>query len=364
MQTTEHKVICADSRDLSFLPAGSVDLVVTSPPYPMIGMWDDLFALLNPEIDAALKAGAGREAFAMMHAELDRVWEELFRVLRPGGLACINIGDATRSLGDGFRLFPNHARLIAHCAGIGFTVLPSILWRKPANSPTKFMGSGMLPPGAYMTLEHEYILILRKSGKRSFLTTAEKLARRQSAYFWEERNRWFSDLWDLRGVKQALKIPGLRSRNAAYPFELACRLINMFSLKQDTVLDPFWGTGTSLYASVASCRNSIGVEIDPGFRSLLPADWKAIVSALNRHTALRLESHTAFVAERRAAKQPLKYRSRQYGFPVMTRQEQEIVFSRLESIDGAGEGVWRATYRDWQDPGSRGSPRPPAESGN
>jgi DNA modification methylase len=347
MQTTEHAVIYADSRNLSFLGAASVDLTVTSPPYPMIGMWDGLFGLLNPEITAALEAGAAWQAFEMMHAELSRVWEQLFRVIRPGGLACINIGDATRSLNGTFRLFPNHARLIARCTEIGFTVLPSIVWRKPANSPTKFMGSGMLPPGAYVTLEHEHILILRKPGKRPFPEAAQKLARRRSAYFWEERNRWFSDLWDLRGIKQTLRIPGLRSRNAAYPFELAYRLVNMFSLRGDTVLDPFLGTGTSLYAALACGRNSVGVEIDSGFRTLLPADWKAGVRALNRHTARRLENHAAFVAGRRAAGQTLKYRSRHYGFPVMTRQEQEIVFKRLETVYRSGEGVWRAAYGDW-----------------
>jgi DNA modification methylase len=347
MQTTRHTVITADSRDLRFCPSATVDLVVTSPPYPMIGMWDGLFALLNPGIAAALKAGAAPEAFALMHAELARVWEELFRVLRPGGLACINIGDAVRTLGGDFQLFPNHARLIACCTEIGFTVLPSVLWRKPANSPTKFLGSGMLPAGAYVTLEHEYILILRKPGRRPFRKAADKLARRQSAFFWEERNRWFSDLWDLRGVRQTLRIPGLRGRNAAFPFELAYRLVNMFSVSRDTVLDPFLGTGTTLYAALASCRNSIGVEIDDGLQALLPGDWRATVAALNACTARRLEDHAAFAAGRRDGGRPLKYRSRRYGFPVMTRQEEEIAFQRLETIDGVAGGVWQASYVGW-----------------
>ena len=45
---------------------------------------------------------------------------------------------------------------------MGYQVLPDILWRKQSNKPNKFMGSGMLPPNAYVTLEHEYILIFRK----------------------------------------------------------------------------------------------------------------------------------------------------------------------------------------------------------
>lgn len=85
----------------------------------------------------------------------------------------------------------------------------------------------------------------------------------ESAYFWEERNRWFSDIWvDLKGVKQSLSNSKLRDRSAAYPFELAYRLISMFSIKEDSVLDPFLGTDTTTLAAISSQRNSIGVELD------------------------------------------------------------------------------------------------------
>lgn len=64
------------------------------------------------------------------------------------------------------------------------------------------MGSGMLPAGAYVTLEHEYILIIRKGGKREFKNDPEKTNRRQSAIFWEERNIFFSDIrFDIKGSR-------------------------------------------------------------------------------------------------------------------------------------------------------------------
>ena len=136
---------------------------------------------------------------------LTRVWREVHRVLADGGIACINIGDATRTLGDRFALYPNHARILVRLVELGFVPLPVILWRKQTNAPNKFMGSGMLPPGAYVTLEHEYILIVRKGGKRGFLSEEGKGLRRESAFFWEERNRWFSDVWsDLKGTVQGL----------------------------------------------------------------------------------------------------------------------------------------------------------------
>ena len=63
----------------------------------------------------------------------------------------------------------------------------------------------MLPSGAYVTLEHEWILIFRKGSKRQFKTASEKLRRKESSFFWEERNVWFSDLWDLKERSRKLK---------------------------------------------------------------------------------------------------------------------------------------------------------------
>ena len=132
------------------------------------------------------------------------------------------------------------------------------------------MGSGMLPAGAYVTLEHEFILILRKGNKRNFVTEADKKRRKQSAFFWEERNLWFSDVWeDLKGTKQNNIAKEIRERSGAFPFELPYRIINMFSVKEDAILDPFLGTGTTMAAAMATGRNSIGVEIDKNFRETL-----------------------------------------------------------------------------------------------
>jgi len=136
----------------------SVNLIVTSPPYPMIEMWDDQFSSSNPEIKEALQNGDGSKAYDLMHEELSKVWAEVNRVLVGGGIACINIGDATRKVNGAFQLYANHSKITGYFEKMGFQVLPLILWRKETNKPNKYMGSGMLPPSAYVTLEHEYIL--------------------------------------------------------------------------------------------------------------------------------------------------------------------------------------------------------------
>ncbi|MHC1591482.1 MAG: DNA-methyltransferase, partial [Candidatus Helarchaeales archaeon] len=199
--STTHEIRFQDSRNLEGIEDDSIDLVVTSPPYPMIEMWDELFTRLNPEIKIALENCSGQKAHHLMIEELNKTWKEIIRVLKEGGIACINIGDATRKLGNDFRLYSNHAKIIEYFEQAGMVVYPEIIWRKQSNKPTKFMGSGMLPTSAYVTQEHEYILIFRKGKARKFTAMNEK--RYESAYFWEERNKWFSDIWfDLKGAEQ------------------------------------------------------------------------------------------------------------------------------------------------------------------
>ena len=114
---------------MHYIPDDSIDLVVTSPPYPMIEMWDDLFIAQNPKIKEALSSQNGILAFNLMHEELNKVWFECYRVLKKGGYACINIGDATRTLDGEFQLYPSHAKILYLCSDMGFNALPGIIWK-------------------------------------------------------------------------------------------------------------------------------------------------------------------------------------------------------------------------------------------
>ena len=324
----------------------SIDLVVTSPPYPMIALWDDLFCNLNAEIGNALKAHNGLLSFELMHQQLDPVWNEVQRILKPGGMVCINIGDATRTLNGNFALYPNHSRIITSMLNIGFTALPAILWHKQTNAPNKFMGSGMLPPSAYVTLEHEYILIFRKGPKRRFENDDAKINRRQSALFWEERNSWFSDLWtDIKGVSQNLSDNISRNRSAAFPFEIPFRLINMFSVKKDTVADPFAGIGTTLYAAMAACRNSVSYELDKNLAKPIFSGTDRIVSYANARINKRISDHIIFI-KGCAPKGHWKYSNIHYRFPVVARQEKELLLNKLTVALKADKNTLKATYSE------------------
>lgn len=344
---TEHKIFTSDARTLNKVSDETVDLIVTSPPYPMIEMWDEIFFLQNDNIKKHFTNGEFELSFEEMHKELDKVWRECYRVLKTGGFACINIGDATRTLSGNFRLFSNHSRILTNCISIGFQNLPNIIWRKQTNAPNKFMGSGMLPAGAYVTLEHEFILVLRKGNKREFKITNEKEKRHQAAYFWEERNIWFSDLWDLKGTKQLLQDEASRKRSAAFPYMLPYRLINMYSTLDDLVLDPFLGTGTTMLAAIGARRNSIGIEIDEGFTEIIKKFIQGSENYLNDITQDRINTHLEFVKSRNQNKgeEVFKYKNENYGFPVMTQQEKKLIIPVVNEISLTGN-TFRASYKD------------------
>ncbi len=333
MQTI-HNIHYGLAQKMEKIQNSSIDLVVTSPPYPMIEMWDEIMSLQNTNIQEALNESNGTKAFELMHQELDKVWDEVVRVSKPESFVCINIGDATRTINGIFQLYSNHSRIIKYFVDKGFSCLPPIIWRKPTNSPNKFMGSGMLPAGAYVTLEHEYILIFRRGGKRTFKTEKEKQNRQESAFFWEERNQWFSDLWEIRGTNQKLDLKSSRERSAAYPFEIPFRLINMYSVKGDTILDPFLGTGTTTLAAMALGRNSIGYEIDNQLSEAIFNNLDSQkINILNEMIKERLKSHIDFIDKRVISTQTnCKHYNEFYGFPVMTNQETNLVFNFLNDI--------------------------------
>src|SRR2546422_5216447 len=247
--TVDYQVIMGDSRRMRELADSSVHLVVTSPPYPMVGIWDSFFR------------EESAQSYDQMHDYLNQTWKEVKRVLVPGGIACVNIGDATRTKDGIFHLYPNHSRVIESFEQLGLVTLPYVLWKKPTTKPRyrgkgAFLGSGFLPPNAYVTLDMEFILIFRKGGLRSF--APKDPDRYKSRFTKKERDQWFSQVWSITGVRQ--NIEGLDRRIAAFPEEIPRRLIRMFSIIGDLVVDPFLGSGTSLKASMDLRRKFVGYE--------------------------------------------------------------------------------------------------------
>jgi len=275
MAKTLHRLINGDARDLSFLPDGSVHLVVTSPPYWNLKEYNE-----HPDQLGHIQ---DYEAFLQ---ELRRVWEHVLRVLVPGGrLVCV-VGDvcvSRRSFGRHL-VFPLHADICVLCRRIGFDNLNPIIWYKIANASyevtngSKFLGKPY-EPNAIIKNDMEYILMQRKPGGYRKPTDAQ---RRQSMIDKEDFGRWFQQIWNIPGAS-------LKNHPAPFPLELASRLVRMFSFAEDTVLDPFCGSGTTMIAALKHGRNSIGVEIDPEYCRMAARYLKAESSGLFADAELKFE---------------------------------------------------------------------------
>jgi DNA modification methylase len=268
--STSHVLRLGDARAMDWLPAESIHLSVTSPPYWTLKKYND-----HPD---QLGDWADYEGFL---DELDKVWTHIFRALVPGGRLVVVVGDVclSRRKNKGrHQVVPLHADIAVRARRIGFDYLTPIYWQKIANASYEVergTGGGFLgkpfEPNAVIKNDTEYILFLRKPGGYRKPTDDQRL---RSKLTKEEHALWFRSMW--------ADVPGASTREhpAPFPLELANRLVRMFSFVDDTVLDPFLGTATTSLAAIQAGRNSIGVEIDPQYLALAEARVRATLDQM------------------------------------------------------------------------------------
>lgn len=251
---TKHILINHDARDITFLEDKSVHLVLTSPPYWTLKKYKDNMDQLGAITDY--------ESFLR---ELDKVWEQCYRLLVPGGrLVCV-VGDvclSRRKNSGRHTIVPLHSSIQEHCRILGYDNLAPIIWAKIANAAFEASGNGggflgkPYEPNAIVKNDIEYVLMQRKPGGYR----KPSIEARILSIIWSKMHKiWFQPIW--------ADIPGASTRDhpAPFPEDLAERIIRMFSFAGDTVLDPFLGTGTTCIAAAKCGRNSIGVEVERAY---------------------------------------------------------------------------------------------------
>lgn len=248
---TIHRIITGDSRQMNLLLDKSVHLVITSPPYWQL-----------KDYGTAKQIGF-HESYETYINNLNLVWKECYRVLRPGCRLCINIGDQfARSVYYGrYKVIPIRTEIIKFCETMGFDYMGAIIWQKVTTTNTtggaSIMGSFPYPRNGILKLDYEFILLLKKQGNSPKPTKEQK---ESSVMTKEEWNAYFSGHWNFAGVKQDKHL-------AMFPEKLPARLIKMFAFTGETVLDPFLGSGTTSLAARNLGRNSVGYEINADFIS-------------------------------------------------------------------------------------------------
>jgi len=287
---TLHRLVQGDARDLSFIPDESIHAVVTSPPYWALKRYNDSEGQMGHIQD-----------YEQFLAELHRVWKGVFRVLVPGGrLVCV-VGDVCLSRRENngrHTVVPLHADICVQCRKLGFDNLNPIIWHKISNASyevsngSKFLGKPY-EPNAMIKNDIEFILMQRKPGGYRKPTEEQ---RRLSMISKDKFDKWFQQFWTITGAST-------KEHPAPYPFELASRLVQMFSFTGDTVLDPFCGTATTMVAALKHGRNSIGVELDTAYCKLAASRLMSENTSLFSNAQLQIELKPHIAVETVAALQ-------------------------------------------------------------
>ncbi|HEY89677.1 MAG TPA: site-specific DNA-methyltransferase [Thermoflexia bacterium] len=246
------QIYLADSRLMPEVTDEGVALVVTSPPY---------YAIKDYDVEGQIGYGQSLHEYLR---DLYRVWRECYRVLLPGSRLCVNIGDqfARATQFGRYKVIPLHAEIISQAEQIGFDYLGAIIWQKRTTLKTSggavIMGSYPHPPNGVVELDYEYILLFKKLGKREIAREQREAA----AMTKEEWKTFFSGHWTFGGARQG-------EHGAVFPVELPRRLIRMFTVHDEVVLDPFLGSGTTAQVALKLGRRAIGYEINPDFLPLI-----------------------------------------------------------------------------------------------
>jgi site-specific DNA-methyltransferase (adenine-specific) len=230
------RIYCKSSETMNELPDYSVHLMITSPPYNV-----------SKEYDENLTLDEYRQL-------LKRVFAETYKKLVTGGRACINIANLGRK-----PYIPLHSYIIKDMQDIGFLMRGEIIWDKASSaSPSTAWGSWLSAANPILRDIHEYILVFCK----------ESFSRRRPA----ERRSTISKEEFLELTKSVWTFPAESARKighpAPFPVELPYRLIQLYTFKDEIVLDPFVGSGSACIAALKGKRHYVGYDINKNYAKL------------------------------------------------------------------------------------------------
>jgi site-specific DNA-methyltransferase (adenine-specific) len=240
------KIFCKSSEIMVELPDNSIHLMVTSPPYNV-----------GKEYDENLTLEQYREF-------LKRVWKEVYRVLVPGGRACINIANLGRK-----PYIPLHAFVVKDMLELGFLMRGEIIWNKASSSsPSTAWGSWLSPANPTLRDIHEYILVFSKG-----MFSRKNATRRRSTISREEFLEFTKSVWEFSAEPaRAVGHP------APFPVELPYRLIQLYTFAGEVILDPFMGSGQAAIAAIKTNRHYVGYDINQEYVKLAERRIKEYLS--------------------------------------------------------------------------------------
>ena len=231
-----NSIINKSSESMSELPDASIHLIITSPPYNVGKEYDQDLSL---------------EEYLEL---LRKVFTESYRVLVKGGRIVINIANIGRK-----PYIHLNGLLSKQLIEIGFIMRGEIIWSKGASSGgSTAWGSWLSPSNPTLRDTHEYILVFSKSNYKR-----DNPEKRVTSITRDDFLELTKSVWVIP-TESAKKI----GHPAPFPIELPRKIIDLYSFKDEVILDPFIGSGSTAIASIQSGRNFIGYEIDQKYVEL------------------------------------------------------------------------------------------------
>ncbi|AAT43170.1 DNA-methyltransferase [Picrophilus oshimae] len=245
-ESTLDKIFLKSSEKMDEIPDDSVHLMITSPPYNVGKLYDKDMSL------------------AEYREFLVNVWKEVYRVLVPGGRACINIANLGRK-----PYIPLHAYIIEDMIKLGYLMRGEIIWNKGNTASSSVAwGTYMSAKNPVLRDSHEYILVF---SKKSFTRGVKEGMK--STMTKEEFIEYTKSIWSIN-AESATKI----GHPAPFPVELPKRLIKLYSFEDEVVLDPFIGSGTTAIAAIELNRHYIGYDIDQEYINIANSRIRALLN--------------------------------------------------------------------------------------
>lgn len=258
------------AEQMSVIPDGAVDLIVTSPPY--FNIKDYFKNGYQTEVVSEQSIGdmGNFACFDDYVNGLLTVWRECERVLRPNGKLCINVPLMPMKKAD------MHTHYNRDIFDIQSSIQQSILsntnlhlmdlyiWHRTNATKKLMFGSYPYPSNFYAQNTCEFITVYVKDGKPPQVSQQIKEASRLTQEEWVEYTK---QIWEIPIPNKGDVAFGIHS--AIMPEEIARRCIRLYSFKNAIVLDPFAGSGTTLKVALEQGRRYVGFELYESYRDVI-----------------------------------------------------------------------------------------------
>jgi len=221
----------------SKIEKNSIDLIITSPPY---------------NLDIQYTSNDDKLAYTDFLKFSKKWMEKCLTVAKEDGRFCLNI-PLDKNKGGHNSVY---ADLVTIAKEVGWQYFTTVIWNEGNISRRTAWGSWLSASAPYVIAPVEMIVIFYKKEWKKKIKGTSTIKR-------DDFMQWTNGLWTFNGEsKKRIGHP------APFPIELPKRCIELFSFENDTILDPFMGSGTTLVACTLLKRKAIGVDIDKGYCEL------------------------------------------------------------------------------------------------